>query len=63
LLGLKNNKINQNITKLDITTRTSSGFQLKFGVPTQVRDSNGIMTQSVGSNILYHTFTILSSLF
>jgi len=27
LLGLKNNKINQNMTNLDSTTRTSSGFQ------------------------------------
>ena len=27
LLGLKNNKRNQNMTKLDSTTRTSSGFQ------------------------------------
>ena len=33
LLGLKNNKRNQNMTKLDSTTRTSSGFQLKFGIP------------------------------
>jgi len=33
LLGLKNNKRNQNMTKLDSTTRTSSGFQHKFGIP------------------------------
>jgi len=47
------------MTKLDSTTRTSSGFQLKFGIPTQVRDSNtgsgfqlkfGIPTQVRDSN-------------